>query len=179
MTSFMSLLFLCAHLLSALTYLFHPNCQLEVESPGQTLSLASRRSADARRAVQAFQRIAGSPYSVLYLKDGPTGATCVVWVQRSSSRFTRYIYRGPRVDSTHVVRTRLSRPLAQVPRACYSTLCESISTAPLYRVLVVKQGKKVKSGLSFTDYVAQDFTAADQGRLAPMIALMRMLDEEL
>ena len=51
--------------------------------------------------------------------------------------------------------------------------------APRYRVLAVKQGKKVKSGLSFTDYVAQDFTAADQGRLAPIIALMRMLDEDL
>ena len=44
---------------------------------------------------------------------------------------------------------------------------------------MVKQGKKVESGLSFTDYVAQDFTAANQGRLAPIIALMRMLDEDL
>ena len=179
MSSFMSLLSLCARLLSALSYLGHPNCQLEAESSGQTLSLASRRSADARQAVQAFQRMAGSPFSVLYLKDGPTGATCVVWAQRSSSRFTRYVYRAHRVDSTHVVRTRLSSPLAQVPRACYSTLCESISTEPVYRVLVVKQGKKVKSGLSFVDYVAQDFTAADQARLAPMIALMQMLDEGL
>ena len=117
MTSFMTPLFLCAHLLSALTYLFHPNCQLEAESPGQTLSLASRRSADARQDVQASQRIAGSPYSVLYLKDGPTGTTCVVWVLRSSSRFTRYVYREPWVDSTHVVSARLSKPLAQVPRA--------------------------------------------------------------
>ena len=174
----MSLLSL-ARLLSALSFWGHPNCQLEAESPGQTLGLASRRSADARQAVQDFQRMAGSPYSVLYLKDGPTGATCVVWTQRSSSRFTRYVYRAHRVDSAHVVRARLSRPLVQVPRACYSTLCESISTAPVHRVLVVKQGKKVKSGLSFADYVAQDFTAADQARLAPMMALIQMLDEGL
>jgi hypothetical protein len=179
MSCFMSLLSLCARLLSTLSYLAHPNCQLEAGSPGQTLDLASKRSADARQAVQAFQRIAGSPYSVLYLKAGTTGATCVVWVQRSSSRFTRYVYRAHRVDSSHVVRARLYRPLAQVPRACYSTLCESISTAPVYCVLVVKQGKKVKSGLSFVDYVAQDFTVADQTRLAPMIALMQMLDEGL
>ena len=65
------------------------------------------------------------------------------------------------------------------PGAARLGLCEGIYTAPRYRVLVVKQGKKVKSGLSFTDYVAQDFTAADQGRLAPIIALMRMLDEDL
>ena len=120
MTSFMTPLFLCANLLSALTYLFHPNCHLKAESPGQTLGLASRRSTNARQAVQAFQRIAGSPYSVLNLKDGPTGATCVIWVQRSSSRFTLHVYRGPRVESTHVVRARLSKPLAQhlVRRAC-------------------------------------------------------------
>ena len=116
---------------------------------------------------------------MLYLKDGPAGATCVVWIHRSSTRFTCYVYRAHRVDSAHVVRARLSRPLAQVPRACYTTLCESISTAPLYRVLVVKQGKKVQTGLSFTDYVAQDFTAPDQARLASMIALMHLLDEEL
>jgi hypothetical protein len=55
MHSFMSLLSLCARLLSTLTYLVHPNCQLEAESTEQTPRLASRRSADARQAVQAFQ----------------------------------------------------------------------------------------------------------------------------
>jgi hypothetical protein len=175
----MPLLSLCTRLLSALTYLVHANCQLEAVSAEQTLTLASRRSAEARQAVQAFQRITSSPYSVLYLKDGPKGATCVVWAQRSSSKFTRYVYRAHRIDSTHVVRARLSRPMAQVPRACYVTLCESISTAPLYRVLVVKRGKQVRSGLSFTDYAAQNFTAADQARIAPIIALMQVLDEDL
>jgi hypothetical protein len=116
---------------------------------------------------------------VLYLTDGLKGATCVVWAQRSSSKFTRYVYRAHRIDSIHVVRARLSRLMAQVPRACYSTLCESISTAPLYRVLVVKRGMQVQSGLSFTDYVAQDFTAADQARIVPIIPLMQMLDEDL
>ena len=156
----------------------HPNCHLKSQSTKQALELASLRSVDARQAVQDFQRKGGASYSVLYLQDGPAGGTCVVFIQRSATRFTRYAYRAHRVDSTSVVSTRLPRPLAQVPRGCYFTLCESISIPSVYRVLVVKQGKQVKGGLSSTDFVAQDFTAVDQARLAPAVALIRVLDNE-
>jgi hypothetical protein len=149
------------------------------ESTEQTLRLASLRSADARQAVRDFQRKRGSSYSVLYLRDGPKGATCVVLIQRSATHFTRYAYRAHRVDSTRVVSRYLPRPLAQLQRGCYFTLCESIAIPATYRILVAKQGKQVKGGLSFTDYDAQDFTTVDQARLAPAVALMRVLDEEL
>ncbi len=156
----------------------HPNCHLVSVSTKQALELASLRSVDARQAVRDFQRKGGSAYSVLYLKDGPAGGTCVVFIQRSATHFTRYTYRAHRVDSTRVVRPRLPRPLAQLPRGCYFTSCESISIPAVYRVLVVKQGKQVKGGLSSTDFVAQDLTAADQARLAPAVALIRVLDKE-
>ncbi|OGX82205.1 hypothetical protein [Hymenobacter coccineus] len=74
----------------------------------------------------------------------------------------------------------MPRPLAQLPRGCYVTLCERISIPAVYRVLVVKQGQQAKGGLSSADFVAQDFTAADQARLAPAVAvaLIRVLDKE-
>ncbi|WP_460615761.1 hypothetical protein [Hymenobacter seoulensis] len=174
----MPLLSYCARLLAAFAQGVHPNCTLEVQPPEQMLGFASKRSVEARHAVQDFQRLAGSPYSVLYLKEGPAGATYVRWVQRSSTRFTRYTYRAQQVDSTQVVAVRLPRCLARLPRACYSPECESISTAPIHRVLLVKQGQYLKTGLSFTDYVAQDFTRADQARIAPLIAVMHELEKD-
>jgi hypothetical protein len=156
----------------------HPNCHLMSHSTKQALEWASLRSVDARQAVRDFQRRGGSAYSVLYLKDSPAGASCVVFVQHSATYFTRYTYRAHRVDSTRVVNTRLPQPLAQLPRGCYFTSCESISIPAVYRGLVVKQGKQVKGGLSSTDFVAQDFTALDQARLAPAVALIRVLDKE-
>ncbi|MGI4832738.1 MAG: hypothetical protein ACRYFK_04680 [Janthinobacterium lividum] len=149
------------------------------ESTEQTLRLASLRSADARQAVRDFQRKSGSSYSVLYLRDGPKDVTCVVFIQRSGTHFTRYAYRAHRVDSTRVVSRHLPQTLAQLQRGCYFTSCEIISIPATYRILITKQGKQVKGGLSFTDYCAQDFTTADQARLAPAVALMRVLDEEL
>ena len=128
--------------------------------------------------MQDFQWKGGASYSVLYLKDGPAGGTCVVFIQRLATHFTRYAYRAHRVDSTRVVSTRLPRPLAQLQRGCYFTSCESISIPSVYRVLVVKQDKQVKGGLSSTDFVAQDLIAADQARLAPAVALIRVLDKE-
>lgn len=157
----------------------HPNCHLMSESTEQTLRLASLRSADARQAVRDFQRKSGSSYSVLYLRDGPKDVTCVVFIQRSGTHFTRYAYRAHRVDSTRVVSRHLPQTLAQLQRGCYFTSCEIISIPATYRILITKQGKQVKGGLSFTDYCAQDFTTADQARLAPAVALMRVLDEEL
>jgi hypothetical protein len=151
----------------------HTNCRLVTMAPPSLQDIAI-----ARPAVRAFAHQIGSPYTALYLQaavDKRKYPICVLIVQRSATHFTRYSYQAQRVDSSQVVVSTWQPLLAQLGRGYYATECESISTAPMRSMLLVKQGSKLTYSLQFTDYYAPDFTAADRGRMASALALVQRL----
>ena len=157
----------------------HPNCHLAPVSAATTLAAIRGRSAAARRAVRDFRRKVGSPYMCLYLKETAQSAEPICWllVQQSATRFLRYTYRGQQVDSALITLTGGPAALASLPKGCYWPLCESISTSPVSRTLVVKQGNALRCGMSFEDDNSlSDYVIADQKRVAPVKNFIKLLN---
>lgn len=137
--------------------------------------------AAARRAVRDFTRRAGAPYTCLYFRKAeayPDQVICWLLVQQSSTRFMRYSYHAQQVDSMCLEVGGWSAALARMPNRCYEPLCESISTSPVPQAVLIKRGQRVQTGMLFEDTpYLPDYTPADQARVAPVVAFIRLLDK--
>lgn len=159
----------------------HSGCELVPSSAAQQLTIVRAWGGAARRAVRDFTRRAGAPYTCLYFRKAqahPDQPVCWLLVQQSTTRFMRYSYHAQRVDSMRLEVAGWSTALARMPSRCYEPLCESISTSPVLQALLIKRGPKVQTGILFEDTpYLPDYTPADQARVAPVAAFMRLLDK--
>lgn len=159
----------------------HPGCELTPSSAAQQLTTVRAWGDAARRAVRDFTRRAGAPYTCLYYRKAeahPDQLVCWLLVQQSPTRFMRYSYHAQRVDSTRLEVAGWSTALARMPSKCNEPLCESISTSPVLQALLIKRGQRVQTGMLFEDTpYLPDYTPADQARVAPVAAFMRLVDK--
>ncbi|TVT39300.1 hypothetical protein FNT36_16730 [Hymenobacter setariae] len=90
----------------------------------------------------------------------------------------RYNYHAQQVDSTRLEVAGWSAALARLPSRCYEPLCESISTSPVLQAVLIKRGQRVQTGMLFEDTpYLPDYTPADQARVAPVAAFLRLVDK--